>query len=176
MILTGVGSRDTVPEVLELMYAYGARFAAKGWILRSGGAEGADSAFERGCDSVNGVKEIYLPWAKFNGRLTTSDTYSPKGYILGSSGQAMMMAQKLLDPAHWGRLSQGGKKLHARNFHQVLGKNLDTPSDLLICWTAGGQLVGGTATAIKLAMQYKIKVLNLFNNKDRQEVLDLLSK
>jgi hypothetical protein len=29
--------------------------------LRSGGAGGADSAFETGCDQQCGVKEIYLP-------------------------------------------------------------------------------------------------------------------
>jgi len=29
--------------------------------LRSGSAEGADQAFERGADKVKGKKEIYLP-------------------------------------------------------------------------------------------------------------------
>ena len=37
-------------------------------VLRSGAAQGADSAFERGCGSVGGDKRIDLPKAGFRGR------------------------------------------------------------------------------------------------------------
>ena len=43
MFYTGNGARDTKPEILQTMR----RIAQGGWILRSGAARGADSAFER---------------------------------------------------------------------------------------------------------------------------------
>ena len=51
---SGIGSRETPDNVLVVMEKLGAAFAKKGFVLRSGGADGADSAFERGCDSANG--------------------------------------------------------------------------------------------------------------------------
>lgn len=66
MIYAGIGSRKTPPEIIEIFERMGSWLAKKGHILRSGGAEGADSAFEKGCDKESGEKEIYLPWTKFN--------------------------------------------------------------------------------------------------------------
>jgi len=47
--------------------------------------------------------------------------------------------------------SDYAKKLHGRNVKQVLGDDLKTPSDFLLCWTKEGKDVGGTRTAIVLA-------------------------
>lgn len=50
-IYTGIGSRETPPDILELMTKI-ARFMFKqGFTLRSGGADGADSAFEAGAEN-----------------------------------------------------------------------------------------------------------------------------
>lgn len=60
----------TIPypdDILDLMRAVAEELARHGMILRSGGADGADSAFEEGCRRVNGKMEIYLPWRGFNG-------------------------------------------------------------------------------------------------------------
>ena len=67
------GSRNTPQEVLDEMIKIGKELAESRYILRSGGAKGADTAFETGCDLVNGKKEIYLPWKNFNGN--SSDLY-----------------------------------------------------------------------------------------------------
>ena len=48
-IYTGIGSRNTPKEVLELMKTIGKYLGCLGYELRSGGADGADSAFESGC-------------------------------------------------------------------------------------------------------------------------------
>jgi hypothetical protein len=69
----GIGSRETPIDVLDIMQKLSIVFAKKGWILRSGHAPGADQAFEKGCDKVNGPKEIYIPWKGFEG--STSDLY-----------------------------------------------------------------------------------------------------
>lgn len=63
----GVGSRETTAEVLLRMKAMAATFAKRGWSLRSGHAEGADTAFFRGADAVGGKMEIFLPWSGFGG-------------------------------------------------------------------------------------------------------------
>ena len=59
MYYAGVGSRETPQDVLKIMWKIGKHLADKGYTLRSGGARGADAAFENGCDSVMGSKEIF---------------------------------------------------------------------------------------------------------------------
>lgn len=58
MIYAGIGSRSTPDDVIDKMHVLGEHFAHKGWLLRSGAADGADSAFEHGCDNGGGEKEI----------------------------------------------------------------------------------------------------------------------
>lgn len=147
---TGVGSRSTPNEILDQMIDLGELFAKAGFILRSGGADGADAAFERGCDAAGGLKEIYLPWPKFNNHPSSRWTITPT---------ALEMAREI-HPA-WHNCSDAVKKLHARNCYQVLGQNLNSPSNFLLCWTDRGETKGGTATAIHLAFKHNIPVYNL---------------
>jgi len=51
---TGVGSRKTPLSILKVMRKLGYKLAIDGWMLRSGGADGADSAFEKGA----GIKAL----------------------------------------------------------------------------------------------------------------------
>lgn len=147
---TGIGSRSTPEEIIAEMISWGTLLAKKGYILRSGGADGADSAFEQGCDLVKGQKEIYLPWKGFNNN---------KSELYKVSKEALELASRI-HPA-WGQCSFGAKKLHGRNCYQVLGENLNSTSEFLICWTLDGKSKGGTRTAIELAKQNNIPVYNL---------------
>ena len=70
---TGIGSRETPEEILGWMQDIGWLLGKRGYTLRSGGADGADSAFEKGCDQANGEKDIYIPWKNFNKRGWTKD-------------------------------------------------------------------------------------------------------
>ena len=146
---TGIGARLTPLPILQKMQEIAKFLAQKGWILRSGGADGADSFFEKGCDEVKGKKEIYLPWKGFNDN---------KSQLLWP--QAAWKIAEEIHPA-WDRCSVNARCLHTRNIPQVIGYELDKPSEFLICWTEGGKEIGGTATAIRLAMSYGIKVYNL---------------
>ena len=147
---TGIGSRETPKDILELMTQLAVQLEKKGYTLRSGGAGGADSAFEQGASTA---KEIFLPWRGFNGNTSKLYRIDRKALDLAES----------LHPA-WHRCSPGARKLHARNTYQVLGTDLETPSEMLICWTSNGKRVGGTATAIKLAESHGVEVINLGNN------------
>lgn len=146
----GIGSRETPIEVIEAFERLGFWLASKGYILRSGHADGADSAFERGCVRANGTMEIYLPWKGFN--------ESASEYILKQNDEAISIASRF-HPA-FDRLSQGAQKLQARNSYQVLGYDLNTPSKFVICWTKQGKGSGGTGQAIRLAKKYSIPVFD----------------
>lgn len=123
-----------------------------GYVMRSGGADGADTAFEYGAGYL---KEIYVPWRGFNGR--------EDGIVAGNKFKARDIAEQI-HPV-WDDLTQGEKKLHTRNICQVLGRKLDSPVDFVVCWTADGKPSGGTRTAIICAMERKIRVYNLRNEK-----------
>ena len=154
---TGIGSRQTPPAVLDKMRKIAARLAARGYILRSGAAEGADSAFEAGSGEQ---KEIYLPWKGFGGSASQL-------FDLQTRQDAKGIAASL-HPA-WEHLKEPVRRLHTRNVFQVLGADLQTPSRFVICWTPDGaqseqersSKTGGTGTAIALAAQRGVPVINL---------------
>lgn len=159
----GIGSRKAPEDILNLMREFAFHAAAAEWILRSGGAEGADITFEQGCDDGDGQKEIFLPWKGFNGSNSSLFPASDDAYTLASG----------IHPT-WRILKEPARKLVARNMHQILGADLNTPVRCVVCWTPDGcesartysRKTGGTGTAIKLASLNHIPVFNLAN-KDR---------
>ncbi|MGJ0846451.1 hypothetical protein ACR77J_07175 [Tissierella praeacuta] len=155
----GIGSRETPKDVLIVFEKLAAFLANQGFILRSGGAEGADKAFEIGCDSVNGKKEIYLPWKEFEGSKSNLIVNNPKAFEIA----------KQFHP-YWYNLSQGAQKLQARNSHQVLGEDLNTPSKFIICWTKNGNGSGGTGQAIRIAKYWNIPIFDAGKYKDVDEM------
>lgn len=148
--ITGIGSRKTPKNISQKINELSRYFVDAGFILRSGGADGSDSMWESSYSVLGGNAEIYLPWPGFN--KNTSGLY-------GVSEQALSLASTVHHK--WDSLKPSGKLLHGRNVYQVLGTDLKTRSDILICWTPNGEIVGGTATAIKLAKTNNIPVFNL---------------
>lgn len=146
----GIGSRRTPPEVLPIMEEIGEALARAGWNLRSGGAAGADAAFERGCDRAGGAKEIHLPWPGYNDHPSPLHTVTP----------AMLGLAARYHP-DWKRLSEEARLLIARNGAQVLGADLASPVAAIVCWTSRGRLKGGTAQALRIAVDRLIPVVNL---------------
>lgn len=171
---TGVGSRVTPNDVLDTMRTIARALGKFGWVLRSGGAPGADMAFEEGCDEVNGPKEIFLPWKRFN--KNNSPLYPPKP-------EAYQIARSVnLD--HFDYLKPTIQHLLARNAHQVEGWDLNKKSKLLICWTPDGcksietrtKQSGGTGTAIAIAYRVAVPVYNLYWQADYEALLDHIDK
>jgi hypothetical protein len=144
------------------------------YVLRSGGADGADLAFERG---AHDKCEIYLPWKGFGG--------SNSNLIVQSSVMfrtAMIMAERIWNyrfnnknvAIQWNILKTSTKLLMCRNVYQVLGADLSTRSEFVLCWTPGGEITGGTAQAIVLAKFTKIPVLNLFDPDLRLKMISMI--
>jgi hypothetical protein len=168
----GIGARETPAEILELMKDFAKILAKSKYILRSGGAAGADSAFEMGCDMVNGQKEIYLPWKNF--RDSTSELWIDN---LKNSEIAAEIAAEF--HPKWKYLRPPVKNLMARNTYQILGKGLNqnTASMFVICYCEKdkyGNLKGGTSQALRIAQAYDIPIYNLHNHKN-VETLRLLT-
>lgn len=175
---TGVGSRETPKEMEDFMQEVGFILAKKGFILRSGCADRADTYFEIGAlkYKVRGLKQrldIYLPWDGFNKQ------YKDENHFIATEFDNYEDAWEMASETHpaWDRCSAGAQALHARNCYQVLGHDLATPSKFLICWaktTKSGNIAGGTATAWNLAKSYNIPCFNLFVEEDYKRVSKLL--
>jgi hypothetical protein len=148
---TGIGSRATPEKTLQLMEGIAIILSQRGYKLRSGGADGADNAFERGCILDGGEREIYLPWEGLNGRQPNAPycIYPP-------TSKAFKLAAQY-HPA-WQRCSRAARLLHARNSHQILGKDCETRSKFVVCWHLNK---GGTMQAIRIATDYDIDIYNL---------------
>ena len=168
-IYTGVGARSTPNEMLDIIQNVASVLGKQGWVLRSGGADGADYAFETGCDAVQGSKKIYIPWDGFNGR--HQDGQSVLTLDQGDRAGATAIV-KDVHPAY-GMLSRGALALHARNTYQVLGLHLDTPSHFLLCYAPVdkyGVPKGGTRTSWVLAQECGIPCFNLYLEKDKERI------
>jgi hypothetical protein len=150
---TGVGARDTPDDILKLIEQIAIFLKSLGFILRSGGAKGADSAFESGAGDQ---KEIF--------------------YASDATQESIDLAARYHPVFH--KLPEYVQKLHGRNSFQVLGKDLKTPSNFLICWTKDGcknhktrsSKTGGTGTAISIASENNISIYNLANQKDKKTI------
>ena len=149
----GIGSRKTPSEILEKMEKLSKKLSEK-YILRSGGANGADSAFEKNAKYC----EIYLPNHKFNDRIHDGVKYFNYQTLPGAV-QAQEMTRQFHPKAN--NLSDFSFNLHSRNAMQIFGKNMNDPVEFVICWTENGELKGGTAQALRIAYHYNIPVYNL---------------
>lgn len=158
----GIGSRETPVGVLRIMTSVANTLSTQGYVLRSGHADGADQAFEAGALDVC---EIYLPWKGFNG--SSSNLYLDR--LFAKNPQLLTRLFDLSRELHpnWRACSPAVQKLHMRNALQILGADLKTPSEFVVCWTRDGKIVGGTGQAIRIASHFEIPVWNLASEEDR---------
>lgn len=141
----GIGSRETPQDVLVLMGQIAAKYARCNWILRSGGARGADTAFAVAPRAE--LKQIFLP--------KHAET-RPDWHALAAR----------FHPA-WDKCNYHAKLLHARNGPVVLGENLNDPVQGIVCWTPNAAITGGTGQALRIAAAYGIPVFNMANAEHR---------
>lgn len=153
LIVAGIGSRATPAEVCAEMEAIGAWCRDHGIVLRSGHAEGADIAFERGVDSA--LAEIWLPWKSYN-RATRLPAST---YRVTEMNQELWNIVQETHPAP-ANLSQGARLLMARNAQIILGADLRSPVGVVVCWTPDEEN-GGTSFGIRLARRHGIPVINM---------------
>lgn len=148
MIIAGIGSRTTPAPIQAKMADMFEWFAQQGFMMRSGGANGADKACEEGWDRIpdaaRGVKEIYTAEKPLEAWwIACAEHFHP----------------------NWPACTEYARKLHARNTPIVLGpnENLAHKSDAVVCWTKNGKDHGGTGQGIRIANHFQIPVFNLFD-------------
>ena len=174
---SGVGSRETPMYILYMMSKLAIIFEKQGFILRSGCALGADSAFEDALLNPVKTAEIYIPYKAFPGKMGTKyknhyicpqDRFNEGGFN-SLFRQATRLIHKHEIHRAWRRLSERIMLLHNRNMFQVLGQDLNTKSNFTVCYTKAGetkyeettQRTGGTGTAINASDIFGVETFNL---------------
>lgn len=176
-IYTGVGSRETPNDILDLMKRIALKFNTLDWICRTGDAKGADHAFR----SWARKSEIYTAWDVDKVALTVAAFFHPS----------------------WDFLTYFQKNLQARNLYQITGKDVESLheegvlfsveklklfypknklSSLVICWTPDGavtreatsRVTGGTGQVIRIASYLGIPICNLANRESRDKALNFV--
>lgn len=146
----GIGSRETPQHILTRMTDFGALAVEEGWRLRSGGAIGADSAFHDGAKSCDARSEIFVANKGKAGKdpdflFDTRDVHYNLMQVFHPKPDA---------------LSSFARELMARNGCQLFGVDFKNPTRLVVCYTEGGSLKGGTAQALRMAQSAGIPILN----------------
>jgi uncharacterized protein YeaO (DUF488 family) len=153
----GIGATLTPPKVLKEMESIAALLEEKGFVLRSGGAKGADSAFEKGVKNSS-MKEIFY----------ASDC---EDWCLKEVSRYVPSNRPPLE-----KMKSYTQKLLGRNMKQILGARGDKPVDFVVCWTSDGKDSGGTGYGLRCAKEHGIAVYNLFNKEDRKEFYEFVKK
>lgn len=153
--------------------------ATLGIDYRSGGAIGADY-----------ISELAYCTAMDEGYVNTIEVYVPNSYYRAEQGMGNPLQSyhkvpdvdtyeyrksiiELIHPKP-SALTSFVMALHCRSINQLCGDDLESNVDAVVCWTKGGKVTGGTATAINLAGYLDIPVFNL--GADTENVLDALEK
>jgi len=142
----GIGSRETPVNTLKLMTEIAKCLYNQGYCLRSGGARGADQAFEAGAGEV---AEIFF-----------HDGATPEACDMAAS----------IHPA-WHRCGRVARLLHGRNCMIILGRDLKTPVEFVVCWLHPEATRGGTLLGVNLAKKNGIPVYNLALISDYEQLL-----
>ena len=171
---TGIGSRRTPEGLLSFAEKLSERLCRLGWGLRSGKANGADSAFQRGLERVPEERqrgEIFLPWVGFNSESGLAETWDK----LMDEPTAERLASRI-HPA-WEKCQPRVRQLHTRNVYQVLGEDLATPSKFVLYCAEerDGVVLGGTATAVHLARAFAIPTINIGHRDWKDQLLRALT-
>jgi hypothetical protein len=158
----GIGSRETPLDICYLMQHITNQLKQEDYWLRSGGAKRADEYCAKGAEEK---AQIFIPgdWFKLAYIHPDCEIYS------GICAEAYKIA-KAFHPNFDGIPTLFQKQLIARNSYQVLGEDLKSPVDFILCWTENGKLVGGTAQALRIAQSYGIKILNLGKEQTKIEL------
>lgn len=170
----GIGSRSTPEPICALITRVAAALARRGWLLRSGGAIGADRAFELGATKAGGACEIYRP----DRARTPTEIAAPH---LPTFPQALELAAQ--HHPYWASLAPYVRALHARNGFQVLGRDLASPVRFVLCWTPQFSLgpndeitavSGGTGQAVRVALANSVPVFHLGHPPHRERIGQML--
>ena len=166
----GIGSEQTPPWTMQLMTQLAIKLAHRGVWLRSGGARGADQAFEQGLhQSIHpSFGQIFLASNHACPATPEPTTLIRPKDLTQTWHQASAIAQDI--HPNWPAVqSKGFESYLIRDVYQILGPNLDDPVSFVLMWAKGmtfeGERIinvpGGTGQAVRLAAQRGIPIYHL---------------
>jgi hypothetical protein len=161
----GIGSRKTPAEVCSRMTRLARTLRSADYIMRSGGAKNADTAFAAGAgtDAV-----IYLPFADCDILETGA-----KRIVCGDDPRLRAIAAGL-HPA-WQACDAFARAMLTRNVAQIIGHEPEDPvSEFVVCWTPFGAGGGGTGGALRVAKERGVPIYDLAQIGSYETLLDRL--
>ena len=169
----GVGSRRTPPDVLHAMRDIARTLGDAGTALSTGGADGADKAFETGALRTDAPITVHTPWPGYNGYRPGRDPETDID-IVHPQSTATVHGHAYADLArehhpHWNRCGRGARALFTRNVSILAGARDEDGATLpvraVIAYTPNGLSVGreagGTGHTLRTAAFLGIPRINL---------------
>jgi ribonuclease HI/ABC-type multidrug transport system fused ATPase/permease subunit len=174
----GIGDINIPDNIQKLIILLAEELANQGYVLRTGGAKGADTAFMEGCDKAHGKKEVFYPMDKHVNENTVAEAKS----IHPKWESCLNPEKKRQEDA---RAKEKGYKIskypfavraHCRNMKIINGDQLNNKVEFTIAYQDVNQTAGGTWQGIHYSEKLGIKVYNLYLEKDRNEIINLILK
>ncbi len=161
------GNESPPPAVLQALQRLVPEMEKRGYVIRSGGMKGMENAVEELARNL----EIHLPWKGFDGK-ESKFTYT--------SDEAKEFAKRY-HPA-WDQAKPVVQTFCAKNVRLMLGKDLKSPTQILIIWSEDGAehvrertaKTGLTGIAVALASELRIPTFNLQRPDAEQRLMQYL--
>lgn len=147
----GTGDREVPANIREMLTGYAKKLDSLGYILRTGGGEGCDEAFEAGAKN----KELILPYSRYNNKR--------KGFIYTRT-PGSYNSLKLLRCRSW-RIRSYIIPLFERVYFELMGINNEPVSEFLLCYVTNTQH-GCGGHAVRIAKFGRIPVFNIAHEED----------
>lgn len=159
-----IGSRRIDPNQFNYIVAVAKAFAKRGWVIKTGCADGADYASMVGCREVDPtLLTLYLPWARYNESYQRDTDHK---LIYDERDQQFLFWKESVAKYHPApqRLSRGAFALMARNYGIVSG------ADVVVAMPMSITDVGGTGQGMRIAKDLDIPLYTVCDKDERQRL------
>ena len=169
----GIGSRRTPDAVLAAMADLAETLGHSGCVLSTGGADGADRAFETGALRTDAPVTVHAPWSGYNGYRPGREPESDIDVRVPAPTDAVH-GLPYLDLARrhhpaWERCGRGPRALFVRNVAILAGAlaadGEPLPVRAVVAFTptglAAGRAAGGTGHTLRVAGELDVPAVNV---------------
>ncbi len=169
----GIGSRRTPDAVLATLADLAETLGRAGCVLSTGGADGADRAFETGALRTDAPVTVHAPWSGYNGYRPGREPESDidvcvPGRTDTVRGEPYADLARRHHPA-WERCGRGARALFTRNVAILAGALADDGESLpvlaVVAYTPNGlptgRDAGGTGHTLRVAAELGIPAVNV---------------
>ena len=169
----GIGSRRTPDAVLAAMANLAETLGRLGCVLSTGGADGADRAFETGALRTDAPVIVHAPWSGYNGYRPGREPESDIDVRVPGPDDTVR-DERYTDLARrhhpaWERCGRGARALFVRNVAILAGAlgadRVALPVLAAVAYTpngrADGRDAGGTGHTLRIAAELGVPAINV---------------